>query len=89
MNFYLYYILDPDLSYPGGCAAAIDREWTPQWFLGWPVDESRISGSCFCIWSDIPGSQSQTQVMNGMLPRMEAWGRKNGQVPEPDGVAGT
>lgn len=78
INFYLYYILDPHLSYPGGYADAIEREWTPQWFLGWPSRSDRVTGSCYCIWSDIPGSQTQEQVMEGVRPRLQAWGRKNG-----------
>lgn len=78
LNFYLYYILDPQLSYPGGYPEAIRREWTPQWFMGWPSDNSKVTGSCYCIWSDIPGSQTQEQVMEGLRPRLQAWSEKNG-----------
>lgn len=76
LNFYLYYILDPDLSYPGVDPAAIEREWTPDFFLHWP--NSQVSGSAFCIWSDIPGSQSQEEVMAGIRGLIMAWGKKNG-----------
>lgn len=76
LNFYLYYILDPDLSYMGGDPGSIEREWTPVFFLNKKIDESRISGSAYCIWSDIPDTQTEQEVMQGVLPNLEAWGHK-------------
>ncbi len=75
LNFYLYYILDPNLSYLGGNADAIEREWTPQFFLNKKM-ENPIIGSSYCIWADIPDSQTEQQVFEGVAPLIRAWGHK-------------
>lgn len=78
LNFYLYYILDPNLHYLGVTPAAIEREWTPGYFLNEKIDRERVEGSCFCIWADIPESQSEKEVLNGVLPLLDAWSKKCG-----------
>lgn len=82
LNFYLYYILDPDLAYPGLTPEAIRREWTPNYFLTAPSTES--AGSCFCIWSDIPGTQTQEEVLTGIRPLLQAWSEKCGRPEKGD-----
>ena len=79
LNFYLYYILDPHLSYPGVDPAAIRREWTPAFFLNTHIDRNRVVGSSFCIWSDIPECQTQDEVMEGIKPLLAAWSEKCGK----------
>lgn len=78
LNFYLYYILDPNLHYLGVDPRAIEREWTPGYFLNKKIDRDRVEGSAFCIWSDIPDSQTEEQVMDGVKPLLKAWSDKCG-----------
>ena len=85
-----YYVLitkarsNPPESYTKVTPEAITAEWDPfrfgtgegEWDLSEGGERAAVAGAIFCDWNDCPTLRTDEEVVDEMIPLLEAWSKK-------------
>lgn len=87
LNSYSYYVLgqahDGSGSYAGITPQRIYENWAPNIFIPYggtgsntAIGNANVKGSAFCVWCDMPSTESAATVKAGILPCLRVNGAK-------------